>query len=276
MISAALDEDLGTAGDLTTDAVVAAGASVDARLEAREPLVVAGLPLAEPTLQQVAERGLGSAAVEPLRSDGDRVGAGEILARIRGSAHAILAAERLLLNLVGRLSGIATVTAECVAEVSGTGARIADTRKTTPLLRELEKYAVTVGGGESHRPGLDALVLIKDNHKLIAGGIARVIERLRAGGRALGEMEIEVEDLEEVRTAAEAGFGWILLDNMPPEVLGEAIALVGGRARIEVSGGLKPGRLHGVAALGVDRLSLGWLTHGARSVDVALEIDRRP
>lgn len=272
-LRAALDEDLGRAGDVTSAAVVPSGARVTARLEAREPLVAAGLCLAQPLLMEMAERRFGRAAFRTEIPDGGRAVADEVLAWIDGDARAILAAERLLLNLVGRLSGIATATAACVEEVRGTGVSIADTRKTTPLLRELEKYAVVVGGGESHRPGLDAMILVKDNHKRIAGGLPAVLDRLDAAGVAPGQVEIEVENLEETRIALDAGVGWILLDNMPIETLRQAVSLAAGRARLEVSGGLRPGRLREVAELGVDRLSLGWLTHGSGSADVALEIE---
>jgi nicotinate-nucleotide pyrophosphorylase (carboxylating) len=273
LLEMALDEDLGRAGDLTTAATVPEPTRVTARLEAREPLVVAGLPLAEPLLERVAARGLGEASFVTLADEGDRVEQGTELGRLEGSAWAVLAAERLLLNLVGRLSGVASATAECVAEVSGTRTTIADTRKTTPGLRSLEKYAVAVGGGENHRPGLDSMILVKDNHKQIAGGMHGVIERLRAHGARLDKVEVEVEDLEEARLAAEAGFGWILLDNMGLDIIGRAVELIAGRSRVEVSGGLRPGVLRPLAEAGADRLSLGWLTHGVRSVDVAIEID---
>jgi nicotinate-nucleotide pyrophosphorylase (carboxylating) len=273
LLEIALDEDLGRAGDLTTAATVPEPTLVRGTLEAREPLVMAGLPLAELVLERVAARGLGEARVLPSLADGDRAEQGTELARLEGSAWAVLAAERLLLNVIGRLSGIASATAECVVEVRGTRTTIADTRKTTPGLRAMEKYAVAVGGGENHRPGLASMILVKDNHKQIAGGLAAVIARLEEHGALLEKVEVEVEDTDEAQLAARAGVGWILLDNMSLDEMQRAVEVIGGRARIEVSGGLRPGLLRPIAELGVDRLSLGWLTHGVRSVDVAIEID---
>lgn len=271
LVEAALDEDLGRDGDLTSQAVVGRDETLEAVVEAREDLVVCGLPVAELVLEHVVRRGLGEARMRALTSDGQRAPAGTALAVMQGAAWSILAAERLQLNLVGRLSGIASLTAACVAEVEGTGARIADTRKTTPGLRALEKYAVASGGGENHRRGLDDGILVKDNHKRAAGGIDGVVRRLKAAGVDLSRAELEVETLEEARIAADAGAGWILLDNMAVDTIREAVQLIGGRANVEVSGGLRPGNLRPYAEAGPQRLSLGVLTHGARSADVALE-----
>ncbi len=269
----ALDEDLGPGGDVTSEATVPAGVQASAVLVAREELVVAGLPLIALAFGEMATRlGVPAPAVELLSRDGRRVRAGDGLARIAGDARAILGGERVLLNLVARLSGIATLTAQAVGEIAGTRATIADTRKTTPLLRALEKYAVHVGGGENHRQTLDELVMVKDNHKLIAGGIREAIARLRAAGVDPRDTEIEVDTFEEFEIALEEGAGWILLDNMDPAQVRRCASLAAGRARLEVSGGLRPGRLRAYAEAGVDRLSLGCLTHGARAVDVALDV----
>ncbi|MDQ7086731.1 MAG: carboxylating nicotinate-nucleotide diphosphorylase [Acidobacteriota bacterium] len=178
-----------------------------------------------------------------------------------------------MLNLLARLSGIATTTARAVEEVSHTSCRVADTRKTTPGLRLLEKYAVAIGGGENHRLRLDTLVMIKDNHKQLAGGIRPAIEAVRAAGYDPAEIEVEVDDLEEFDEALEARAGWILLDNMEPEVVREAVQRSGGRCRLEVSGGLRIGALSEYAETGADRLSLGALTHSVCAADLALDLE---
>jgi nicotinate-nucleotide pyrophosphorylase (carboxylating) len=272
VVRAALDEDLGRRGDVTTNAIVPAGARGRARLVAREELVVAGLPLVTLVLEEAGARTGERALCRVLGSEGARATAGSALAEVEGGARAVLSGERLLLNLIGRLSGIASLTAEAVAEVRGSGARIADTRKTTPLLRALEKYAVAIGGGENHRATLDALVLVKDNHKDVAGGLDAVFDRLRAAGHDLADVEIEVDSYEEFVSAVEAGAGTILLDNMDPAEVRRCAETNRGRAFLEVSGGLRPGRLRAFADAGADRLSLGLLTHGARSKDVALDV----
>lgn len=272
VISGALAEDFGEKGDVTSQAVLPAGTRARARLVAREQLVVAGLPACEIAMDLASERLGGRVETNVVVCEGERISAGAELARFEGDALPILAAERTMLNLVARLAGIASLTARAVAEVAGTGARVSDTRKTTPLLRELEKYAVAVGGGENHRARLDAQILVKDNHKEVLGGIDAVIERLRASGAELGEAEIEVESLDEYRAVVEAGLGWILLDNMTPEQVRACVATGRGTSRLEVSGGLRPGTLRGYAEAGVDRLSMGMLTHGARSCDLSLEI----
>jgi nicotinate-nucleotide pyrophosphorylase (carboxylating) len=272
IVEAGLDEDLGAQGDITSAAVIPAGTRARAVLVARESLVVAGLPLCEVVYEDVAQRLRGPLGVTLLAVDGAEVPAGETLARFVGDAQVLLAGERLLLNLVARLSGIASLTAEAVAEISGTRARIADTRKTTPLLRVLEKYAVAVAGGENHRFGLFDQVLVKDNHKEVRGGIGAVLAALAAAGHPPESVEVEVDTLDELDAALAAGVGWILLDNMEPEQVRKAVRRAAGRARLEVSGGLRPGRLRAYAETGVDRLSLGRLTHGARSKDLALDI----
>jgi nicotinate-nucleotide pyrophosphorylase (carboxylating) len=195
-----------------------------------------------------------------------------VLATVQGPPAVVLGGERVALNFLGRLTGIATLTASAVCEVAGTGARVSDTRKTTPGLRALEKYAVAAGGGENHRATLDAMVMLKDNHKLIAGGIGEAIRRAEAAGFPAREIEVEVETLAELDEALASGAGWILLDNMPLDAIREAVRRGAGRARLEVSGGLRPGALRPFAEAGVDRLSLGVLTHGARAMDLALDV----
>jgi nicotinate-nucleotide pyrophosphorylase (carboxylating) len=268
VVEAALREDLGRAGDQTTDAVIPADATATAGLVAREPGRVAGLAVAcraftllDPAVQ-----------VDLRAADGDDVAAGTTLALISGPARPILSAERVALNLLGRLCGIATLTREVVASVAGTGAGVACTRKTTPGLRLLEKYAVRVGGGANHRFGLDDAVLIKDNHAAVAGGVAEAVRRARAAVGHLVKVEVEVTSLGQVQEALDAGAEVILLDNMAPPMLREAVALVGGRAITEASGGITPENAPAVAAAGVDVLSLGWLTHSARALDVALDV----
>ncbi len=276
LVRRALDEDLGRAGDVTTRAVVPPGSRAAARLVAREEFVLAGLPLAALVMDEMAARGAGAVTVEPVAAEGGTQPRGAVLARLVGDAAGLLGGERVLLNLVGRLSGIATLTARAVAEVAGTGATIADTRKTTPGLRALEKYAVACGGGENHRFGLDAMILVKDNHKLLAGGIEGVLARLAASGADLAAAEVEVDSLAEFDRVLESGAGWILLDNFGVDDVVEARRRAAARGRavaLEVSGGLRPGNLRAYAEAGVQRLSLGALTHGARSVDVALDFE---
>ncbi len=279
LVRRALDEDLGRGGDVTTRAVVPPGSHAVAQLVAREELVLAGLPLARLVLDEMAARGAGTVAVDAVAGEGAAQARGAVLARLAGDAAALLAGERVLLNLVGRLSGIATLTARAVAEVAGTGATVADTRKTTPGLRALEKYAVACGGGENHRFGLDAMILVKDNHKMLAGGIDAVLDRLAASGADLGAAEVEVDSLAEFDRVLASGVGWILLDNFSVDDVIEARRRAAARGRtpwLEVSGGLRPGNLRAYAEAGVQRLSLGSLTHGARSVDVALDFEAAP
>jgi nicotinate-nucleotide pyrophosphorylase (carboxylating) len=272
LVGRALAEDHGAGGDITTRTITPRGARARGLVVARAPFVVAGLPLVELAAQGMAAHGGGPVVVELRAVDGARVEPHATLARLAGDAWSILGAERVLLNFIARLSGIATLTAECVAEVARSRCTIADTRKTTPGLRALEKYAVAVGGGENHRPTLDSMVLVKDNHKLLAGGAAPALAKLRDAGVDLSCVEFEVDDLVEFDVALAAGVGWILLDNFTPEMVRTAAQRSGGRARLEVSGGLAPGRLRAFAEAGVDRLSIGLLTHGARAVDVALDL----
>ncbi len=264
----ALLEDLGRAGDLTSDAVVARDALTTGSLVARKPLRVAGLEVAA-----LAFRLLDPALeLRVLRGDGCDASGGETLASVSGKARALLSAERVALNFLGRLSGIATATRDVVAAVAGTSTRIVSTRKTTPGLRALESYAVRVGGGANHRFGLDDAVLIKDNHRQLAGGAGEAVRRARAAVGHMVKIEVEVDTLEELREALDAGAEAVLLDNMPLETLRQAVALARGRALSEASGGITPANVRAVAQTGVDVISLGWLTHSAPAADVAFDL----
>ena len=268
VVEAALREDLGRAGDVTTDAVVPAGATATAHLVARREGRVAGLEIACRAFTLLDPR----VRVEFRASDGDDVAAGDTLALVSGPARAILSAERVALNLLGRLCGIATETRRVVAAVAGTGAKVACTRKTTPGLRALEKYAVRVGGGANHRFGLDDAVLIKDNHVAVAGGVGEAVRRAKAAVGHLVKVEVEVTSLAQVQEALDAGAEVILLDNMGLDEMRQAVALVAGRAFTEASGGITPDNAAAVAATGVGVLSLGWLTHSVPALDVALDV----
>lgn len=266
VIRAALAEDVGR-GDITTQAVVPEGAALEAIIVAREAGRIAGLEICLETFRLLDPRIRAAACV----TDGRDVDAGAPLARVGGSARAILTGERVALNLLGHLSGIATATATAVCRVGAHRARIADTRKTTPGLRLLEKYAVRMGGGVNHRMGLDDGVLIKDNHIAVAGGVREAVARARAGANHLMRIEVECDTLDQVREAVSAGVDAVLLDNMTPGQLAEAVALVQGRATVEASGGIRLEDIEAVAAAGVDLISIGWLTHSAPALDVGLD-----
>ena len=268
----ALEEDLGE-GDITSRAVVPESARAVGRFVAREPLVLAGLPVAREVFRRVDA----SLGFEPRAEEGSACAAGTVLATVRGAARPLLAGERTALNFVQRLSGIATATRALVDQVRGSRLQIADTRKTAPGLRALDKYAVEIGGGTNHRFGLFDAWLIKDNHWRLAGGVGPALRRARAalGGRpapGIG-LEIEVSTLDEVREAIEAGADALLLDNMDDATLERAVAETQGRAFLEVSGSVSAARLPALARLGVDRVSIGALTHSVRAVDVALEVE---
>jgi nicotinate-nucleotide pyrophosphorylase (carboxylating) len=256
-----LAEDLGD-GDATTLAVIDEDAVCEARIVIKEAGVVCGLQAAAAVFEALGAR------LEPLASDGDFVETGSI-ARVEGPARAVLAGERIALNLIGRLSGIATLTRRFVAAVEGAGATILDTRKTTPGLRSLEKHAVRCGGGANHRLGLYDGVLIKDNHLRLTGSIGSAVERARS---AQLPIEVECDTLAQVGEALEAGADRILLDNMTPTELREAVALAGGRAELEASGGVSLENVREIAATGVDFVSVGALTHSATALDVSLEV----
>ena len=269
LVRRALAEDLGRAGDLTTDAIVEAGAVARAAVLARREGRVAGLDAALQAFVLLDPE----VRIERLAADGDDVGAGAALARLAGRARALLTAERTALNLLGRLCGIATATRDLVRLVAGTGARIADTRKTTPTLRALEKHAVRCGGGVNHRFGLDDAVLIKDNHLAVAGSVRQAVERARARVGHLVKIEVEVDTLAQLEEALAVGVDAVLLDNMDPVTLRRAVALVAGRAVTEASGGVRPETVRAIAETGVDLISVGWLTHSAPALDVALDFE---
>ena len=269
LVRGALLEDLGRAGDLTTDLIVPLEVSARAALVARESGVVAGLDLAKLAFELIDPK----IAVEVAANDGTVVAPGDGIARISGPARGILTAERTALNFLGHLSGIASVTAFIVAAVHGTKAKIVCTRKTTPGLRAVEKYAVRAGGGANHRFGLDDALLIKDNHVAIAGGVAPALRRARAGVGHLVKIEVEVDTLDQLREALGEGADAVLLDNMSLEMLAEAVAIVDGRAITEASGQVTPKSAPSIAATGVDLISIGWLTHSAPVLDIGLDFE---
>ncbi|HEY7984574.1 MAG TPA: carboxylating nicotinate-nucleotide diphosphorylase [Ktedonobacterales bacterium] len=271
-----LDEDIG-AGDVTTLATVPAGTRAAGQIVARAAGVVAGLPVVAAVFHLLDP----AVVVTPLVAEGAAVEGGAALAALDGDARAILTGERTALNYLGRLSGIATLAARCAQAVEGTGARVVDTRKTTPGLRALEKYAVRMGGASNHRFGLSDGVLIKDNHIKAAGSIAAAVAGARRLASHLLRVEVECETAAEVREALAAGADVILLDNMPVAALGEAVRLIRTRApavKIEASGGIgtDPVKLRAVAETGVDYISLGALTHSAPNFDVSLEFGAPP
>lgn len=272
LVRAALIEDLGRAGDITTDAIVPAGLNATASLVSRQSGVIAGLDLATLAFKLIDP----ALALTESRADGDRVAPSDVVATVRGPARGILTAERVALNFLGHLSGVATATASIVEAVKGSQARIVCTRKTTPGLRAIEKYAVRAGGGSNHRFGLDDAVLIKDNHIAIAGGVRPAIERARAGVGHLVKIELEVDTIAQLEEAMDIGVSAVLLDNMPPEQLREAVALVAGRAITEASGRVTPQTAHAIAASGVDLISIGWLTHSAPVLDIGLDYSGGP
>lgn len=269
IVRRALREDLGRAGDLTTDSVVPPDARGAARIVARAPGRIAGLPSALAAFR-LLDPGL---EIEPAAADGEDAGPGATLAVVRGALRPILSAERTALNLLGHLCGVATTTREIARAVAGSGARVVCTRKTTPGLRALEKHAVRCGGGANHRFGLDDAILIKDNHRALAGGVEEAVRRARARAGHLVKVEVEVDTLEELDRALAAGVDAVLLDNMDVETLREAVRRVGGRAVTEASGGITPETAPEVAASGVDLLSVGWITHSAPALDVALDVE---
>jgi nicotinate-nucleotide pyrophosphorylase (carboxylating) len=265
IVHAALAEDIG-AGDVTTEATVPADAVGSAAILVKEPGVVCGLRAVEVTFHTLDPE----VAFEAFARDGDAVETPAIVARVTGSQRAILTGERVALNFLGRLSGIATLTRQYVDAVAGTGTAVLDTRKTTPGLRALEKHAVAAGGGRNHRFGLDDAVLIKDNHLSAAGSIAAAVEHVRKAADL--PVEVECDSLEQVGEALDAGVDAILLDNMTLDELRQAVRLAGGRARLEASGGVTLETIRAVAETGVDEISVGALTHSARSLDVSLEL----
>ena len=265
IIGEALAEDLGGDGDITSAAVIPEGARFAGVMRAREELVLAGLPLAA----MVFDRLSGKIAFTPLADDGDEVAAGAELARIEGPARALLSAERVALNLLQRLSGIATLTRRYVRAIEGTGATLLDTRKTTPGWRHLEKYATRAGGAENHRMGLYDAILIKDNHIAVVGSVAAAVERARAAGHR--QIEVECDTLKQVQEAVSAGATRILLDNMSPEELSACVREIAGQAETEASGGVTLANIRAVAASGVDYVSTSAITLSAPAVDIGLD-----
>jgi nicotinate-nucleotide pyrophosphorylase (carboxylating) len=269
VVRRALLEDLGRAGDVTTDAIVPEDRTTRAAIVARAAGRIAGV---EPAL--LAFRLLDPGCrLDVCLCDGSDAGAGAVVARVEAAARALLAAERTALNLLGHLSGIATVTRDVVARLRGLETRVADTRKTTPGLRALEKCAVRAGGGSSHRYGLDDAVLVKDNHVALVGGIAEAVRRVRGSVGHMVKIEVEVDSLEQLDEALAAGVEAVLLDNMDLATLREAVRRSRGRAVTEASGGIRPENVREVAGTGVDLVSLGWLTHSAPALDVALDVE---
>jgi len=269
-VQRALDEDLGRAGDITSMATIPETTRARAILVARQSGVIAGLPLAVAVFQRLSP----DISIEAHCRDGGTVAAGVQALTISGPARAVLTAERTALNFVGRLSGIATLTADYVRHAAGTKMRICCTRKTTPGLRALEKYAVRCGGGFNHRFGLDDAILIKDNHIAVAGGVAAVLRRARAHTGHLVKVEIEVDTIMQLREVLDTGLAdVVLLDNMNTAELAEAVKLARGRVVLEASGDVTQGSIAKIAATGVDYASSGALTHSAPNFDVALDID---
>ncbi|TJW07640.1 MAG: carboxylating nicotinate-nucleotide diphosphorylase [Mesorhizobium sp.] len=268
IVRVALLEDLGRSGDLTSDAVIPYDCTATLVLKARQAGVVAGLDLVSYAFLLVEP----AINIQIWRPDGSEVGAGETIARLSGPARGLLTAERTALNFLCRLSGIATATAAMVEAVRGHKARIVSTRKTTPGLRALEKYAVRVGGGANHRFGLDDGVLIKDNHIAIAGDMRTAIERARAAAGHMVKVEVEVDTLKQLDAALAIGVDAVLLDNMSVEDLARAVSIVDGRTITEASGRVMPKTAAAIAATGVDLISMGWLTHSAPILDIGLDM----
>ncbi len=267
LVRAALLEDLGRAGDLTTDAIVPAALRARTVLRARRPGVLAGLDFALAAFRLIDPE----ITIATARHDGAKLARGDVIAEIEGPARGILTAERTALNFMGHLSGIASATRGVVDAIAGHRAQVVCTRKTLPGLRIAQKYAVRVGGGANHRFGLDDAVLIKDNHVAIAGGVAEAVARARAGVGHMVKIELEVDTLDQLRTSLELRVDAILLDNMSPETMNEAVRMVDGRALTEASGGITPATAPAVAASGVDLISIGWLTHSAQVLDIGLD-----
>jgi nicotinate-nucleotide pyrophosphorylase (carboxylating) len=266
-VAEALAEDLGLVGDVTTNATIPADAQSTALLKARAPGAVSGIALARAAFHALDP----ALAFTVTKPDGGIVATGDTIAEISGSARAILSAERVALNFMGRMSGIATLTARYVAAVAGTRAAIVDTRKTTPGLRAFEKYAVRCGGGRNHRIGLFDAVLIKDNHIIAAGGLERAIKAARDHAGHILKIEVEVDTLEQLERVLQHRVDAVLLDNMSPETLKKAVTMVAGRSLTEASGGVNLDSVRDIAETGVDLISVGALTHSAPVLDLGLD-----
>ena len=261
-----LAEDLGTGGDVTSKATIAADARFTAAMNCRQAIVVAGLDLAADFFRALDE----DVEIELLVKDGDRAEHGTMLMRLAGSARAMLAAERAALNTLQHLSGIATLTRRYIDAIAGTGTVLLDTRKTVPGLRVLDKYAARMGGAENHRMRLDDGVLIKDNHVAVCGGVAEAVRRAKAANTGL-QVQVEVDRIDQIGPALDAGADRLLLDNMDPAMLREAVALVGGRVPLEASGGVTLETIRFLAETGVDFISVGRITQSAAAVDIGLD-----
>jgi nicotinate-nucleotide pyrophosphorylase (carboxylating) len=267
IVRRALDEDLAEAGDLTSEACIPADSTSVAEIGVRRPGVVAGLEVGATVFRTVDPE----VTVALTAADGDRVEAGQVLGRVEGRSRSILTAERTALNLMGRMSGVATATARLVDAIDGTGAVIADTRKTMPGLRVLDKYAVRMGGGRNHRFGLYDAVLIKDNHIVAAGSITEAVEAARARVGHMVRIEVEVETLEQLDELLEVGADVVLLDNMEPDTLRGAVDKVAGRMVTEASGTVTLETVRAIAESGVDVISVGWITHSPPQLDIGLD-----
>ena len=265
-VARTLAEDLGTGGDVTSNATIAADARFSARMNARQAIVVAGLEIAAAFFRKLDA----DVRIEMLAADGDAVDPRSALMRLEGNARAMLAAERSALNTLQHLSGIATLTRQYVEEIAGTGATLLDTRKTIPGLRVLEKYASRMGGAQNHRMRLDDGVLIKDNHVAVCGGVAEAVRRAKAGNTGL-QVQVEVDRIDQIEPALAAGADRLLLDNMPAHVLREAVALVAKRVPVEASGGVTLETIREIAESGVDFISVGRITQSAQAVDIGLD-----
>jgi nicotinate-nucleotide pyrophosphorylase (carboxylating) len=267
-VAAALEEDLGLAGDLTSQATLAPDAVASAVLSAREPGVIAGLDLAEAAFRLLGD----GVRFAPRVQDGDRVVAGALVAEVSGPARQVMSGERVALNFLNHLSGIATLTRIYADAIEGTGAKICDTRKTTPGLRAFQKYAVRCGGGANHRYALDDAILIKDNHIAVAGSVTAAYKAAEAFAGHLVAIEIEVTTLAELEEALAAGARVIMLDNMDNDLLRQAVAINTGRAKLEASGGVKLERVRSIAETGVDYISTSQITMGAKPLDLGLDV----
>jgi nicotinate-nucleotide pyrophosphorylase (carboxylating) len=261
-----LAEDLGSGGDITSAATIDANARFTAEMNCRQPITVAGLDIAVAFFRALDQ----GVRIDKLTRDGESVAAGTVLLRLEGNARAMLAAERSALNTLQHLSGIATLTRQYVDRIEGTGATLLDTRKTIPGLRLLEKYAARMGGAENHRIRLDDGLLIKDNHVAVAGGVAEAVKAAKAANTGF-PVQVEVDRIEQIEPALAAGADRLLLDNMPPLVLREAVALVAGRVPLEASGGVNLETIRGIAETGVNYISVGRITQSAPAVDIGLD-----
>jgi nicotinate-nucleotide pyrophosphorylase (carboxylating) len=268
IVRQALMEDLGMAGDLTTGAIASTNDTVTGLIVARAPGRVAGLDVAAHVFHCLDP----SVSIDIRLPDGRDALSGDILAVVQGAARPILSAERTALNFLMRLSGVATATRDIAALIPPYHARVVCTRKTTPGLRALEKFAVLAGGGVNHRFGLDDAILIKDNHILVAGGVSEAIRRVRRRAGHMVKIEVEADTLEQLKEALAEAVDAVLLDNMSVEMLAEAVRLTNHKAITEASGGVTPETVHAIAATGVDLISVGWITHSAPALDLSLEI----